>query len=255
MHHIIDHETTNSLNKEQESKSICAIILAIVASTTTLYTHPVLKMAEEPNQPDAIRFKHEQHDVTCCCEYICCGNTKLILGEEEAELIQQVCFGICTQKKRGPYGELGTVDASTTCCFYGFGAASLMPQGQPVQCTGCGCEKQKVDALVLELKRRQEMRGDRAKIRLQETTVDSLKLLHQKVDLILERMELGAPTSDRMDRGFTTAFPGEVGERAIASSQKTPSSAPHQHKHHYAKHSAKKHSQKESMKGSTLQQS
>jgi len=155
-------------------------------------------MAEDPNQPDAIRFKHEEHDVTCCCEYLCCGNTKLILGEEEAELISNCCCGICNAKKRGPYGELGTVDSAALCCFYGFGAASLMPEGQQMQCTGCGCEKAKVDGLVAELKKRQEMRGDRAKVRLAETTVTSLQELHEKVDMIMDHLEIARPS--KMER-------------------------------------------------------
>ena len=153
-------------------------------------------MAEDPNQPDAIRFKHEEHDVTCCCEAIFCGSSRLILGEEEAELIKQSCCGICTQKKRGPYGELGTVDSESCCCFYGFGAASLMPAAeQSIQCTGCGCEHEKVDALVAKLKKRQEMRGDRAKVRMAETTISSLHQLHKKVDMIMEHLNLELPAS------------------------------------------------------------
>lgn len=159
-------------------------------------------MAEDPSAPDAIRFKREDHDVTCCCEYLCCGNTKLILGEEEAELIKNTCCGLCTAKKRGPYGELGTVDSNTICCFYGFGAASLMPgpEGENYQCTGCGCEQSKVDALVAELKKRQEMRGDRAKVRLAETTLSSLQELHQKVDTMMEFMNVPFPASATMER-------------------------------------------------------
>lgn len=157
-------------------------------------------MAEDPHQPDAIRFKAEEHDVTCCCEYLCCGNTRLIMGEEDAELKKATCFGLCVAKKRGPYGELGTVDSQTVCCFYGFGAASLMPPESPVQCTGCGCEQEKVDALVAELKKRQGLRGDRAKVRLAETTVSSLKQLHQKVDMIMEHLNLQAPGTESMER-------------------------------------------------------
>jgi hypothetical protein len=60
-------------------------------------------MAEDSNQPDVTRFPHdENHDVTCCCEYICCGNTKLILGQDEAEFNRQICCGRCSNKKCGP---------------------------------------------------------------------------------------------------------------------------------------------------------
>lgn len=157
-------------------------------------------MAEAPDQPDAKRFKHEEHDVTCCCEYLFCGNTKLILGEEEAELIKSSCCGICNTKKRSPYGEIGSVDSDFTCCFYGFGAASLMPAGQATQCTGLGCEQDKVNSLVAELKKRQEMRGDRAKVRLAETTVESLNELHQKMDMVMDHLQLKLSPKQEMVR-------------------------------------------------------
>jgi len=161
-------------------------------------------MAEDPAQPDAIRFEHEEHDVTCCCERLFGGSTVLILGAEEAELVRTLCCGACRTEKRGPYGELGTVDSSLICCcFYGFGAASLMTRsdggGEQMQCTGCGCEKERVDKLVEELKKRQQMRGDRAKVRLAESTVKSLERLHEKVDLILDHLQI-EPPSDEMQR-------------------------------------------------------
>jgi len=157
-------------------------------------------MAEDKGQPDAIRFEREDHDVTCCCEYLCCGSTQLIMGEEEAELIKHTCCGICNSKKRGPYGELGTVDKMNACCFHGFAAASLMPgpEGTMQQCTGCGCEQGKVDMIVAKLKKRQEMRGDRAKVRMAESTLASLEELHRKVDIIMANMNL--PEQAKMDR-------------------------------------------------------
>jgi len=157
-------------------------------------------MAELKGQPDAIRFQHEEMDVTCCLEYLWFGSSRLILGEEEAELVQSKCCGLCTDTKRGPYGELGTVDKHSVCCFHGFAAASLMsgPQGQVYQCTGCGCEAEKVNSIVDKLKRRQEMRGDRAKVRLAETTLESLKDLHRKMDVIMANMNI--PEQTKMNR-------------------------------------------------------
>ncbi|KAG7349373.1 hypothetical protein IV203_011970 [Nitzschia inconspicua] len=158
-------------------------------------------MAETPNQPDAVRFDRKDYDVTCCCEKLCCGSTLLILGEEEAELKGTCCCNICTSNKRGPYGELGTVDSETCCCFYGFRAGSLMPNPESgAQCTGCGCQQEKVDAIVAELKKRQAMRGDRAKVRLAETTVNSLNELHAKVDLIMQHLQIEAATIETMQR-------------------------------------------------------
>jgi len=156
-------------------------------------------MAEEPSKPDVQRFTREDHDVTCCFEVLCCGGTRLILGEEDAELIKTCWCGTCNDKKRGPYGELGTVDSSQCLCFYGFRAASIMPAEGQTQCIGCGCEKEKVDSVVEELKKRQALRGDRAKTRMAETTVSSLSLLHKKVDAIMEQLEL-PPVTAEMER-------------------------------------------------------
>jgi hypothetical protein len=156
-------------------------------------------MAEEPSKPDVQRFPHEEHDVTCCCEVIFCGGSTLILGEEDAELSKTSCCGICKGKKRGPYGELGTVDSTQFCCFYGFAAASLMANEQDIQCTGCGCEQEKVNAIVAELKKRQAMRGDRAKTRMAESTLESISLLHKKMDAIMEKLGF-PPVTAKMER-------------------------------------------------------
>ena len=156
-------------------------------------------MAEEPSTPDVQRFSKEEYDVTCCCEVIFCGRTQLTLGEEDAELDSKCCFGTCTDNKRGPYGELGTVDSSECCCFYGFRAGSIMPQPDQMQCIGWGCEKEMVDKIVADLKKRQGLRGDRAKTRMAESTLSSLALLHKKVDAIMESLEL-PPMSAEMER-------------------------------------------------------
>jgi len=145
-------------------------------------------MAEEKG-PDVARFKKEVHDVTCCLEALFCGQATLVLGEEEVEFIRTCLCGICKTNKRGPYGELGTVDSGDCCCFVGFSAGSLMSD-EEMQCTGCGCDRVKVDALVTELKQRQGLRGDRAKVRMAESTIASLDLLHKKMDAIMAKMEV-----------------------------------------------------------------
>jgi hypothetical protein len=68
------------------------------------------------------------------------------------------------------------------------------------KCIGCGCNGEQVDEIVAELKRRQALRGDRAKTRMAESNVASLKLLHQKVDALMEKLEL-PPVSSEMQRG------------------------------------------------------
>eukprot|EP00986_Skeletonema_menzelii_P011506 scaffold5931_cov122-Skeletonema_menzelii.AAC.3 len=122
------------------------------------------------------------------------------MGEEEVELNKN-CWGpLCSSTKRGPYGEMGTVDASNCLCFVGFAVSSLMEDGDS-KCTGCGCETDKVNGIVKELKRRQAFRGDRAKVRMGEATLESLEQLNTKVDMIMKHLELEVPTTaEKMTR-------------------------------------------------------
>ena len=85
------------------------------------------------------------------------------------------------------YGEMGTVDASNCFCFVGFAVNSLMEEGS-MKCTGCGCESDKVNDIVTELKKRQAFRGDRAKVRMQEATLASLDQLNTKVRSIVSKV-------------------------------------------------------------------
>ena len=154
-------------------------------------------MAEAKGSPDVARFETKEYDVTCCCERLCCGETKLILGPDEAELIGN-CWGqLCTTKKRGPYGELGTVDKSTCLCFVTWVASSLTGNEDGGRCIGFGCNKAEVEAVVDDLKERQGMRGDRAKTRMGETTIASLNLLHSKVDKVMEKLGIENEAMDR----------------------------------------------------------
>lgn len=89
-------------------------------------------------------------------------------------------------KNMAAYGEMGTVDASNCLCFVGFAVSSLMEDGDS-KCTGCGCETDKVNGIVKELKRRQAFRGDRAKVRMGEATLESLEQLNTKVRSIVLR--------------------------------------------------------------------
>ena len=156
-------------------------------------------MAEDKNQPDVQRFEEEIYDVTCCLQRIFCGEVKLTLGPDEAEMNRHCLCGTCTSNKRGPYGELGTVDSSQWLCFYGFRAASLMEDPDDMKCIGFGCERASVDKIVAELKLRQGGRGDRAKVRMAETTLAQLDLLHKKVDALMEKMEV-QPVAEEMER-------------------------------------------------------
>lgn len=62
-----------------------------------------------------------------------------------------------------------------------------------VQCTGAGCEGDKVGEIVTELKKRQAFRGDRAKVRMGEATLASLEELNTKINLIMEHLSLDVP--------------------------------------------------------------
>lgn len=85
------------------------------------------------------------------------------------------------------YGEMGAVDASNCLCFVGFAVNSLM-EDDDLKCTGCGCESDKVNDIVTELKRRQAFRGDRAKVRMGEATLASLEQLNTKVRSIVPKL-------------------------------------------------------------------
>mmetsp|Transcript_15606 Transcript_15606/g.23642 ORF Transcript_15606/g.23642 Transcript_15606/m.23642 type:complete len:153 (-) Transcript_15606:227-685(-) len=146
-------------------------------------------MAEESDRPDVATFDTKEYDVTCCCDTLFCGSKTLTLGPDEAELVGNCCFKLCTSNKRGPYGELGTVDKSTCACFVGFIATSLTGSEDMI-CTGCGCDDATVTEIVSDLKERQGMRGDRAKTRMGESTLKSLESLHKKVDMIMANMEI-----------------------------------------------------------------
>lgn len=75
---------------------------------------------------------------------------------------------------------MGAVESVNACCFSGFKTDSLMAPDE-VKHIGCGCEADKVNDIVTELKRRQAFRGDRAKVRMAEATLESLAELNKKV--------------------------------------------------------------------------
>ena len=154
-------------------------------------------MAETKGTPDVARFEERTEDVTCCCEMIFCGGSKMVMGSDEVEYTANCCGPLCVTKKRGPYGELGTVDVGNCCCFHGFSIGSFFTEGE-IHCTGCGCERDRVADIVEELKKRQGLRGDRAKTRMQETTLAELSCLHKKVDAIMAKLEV--PQTAEMER-------------------------------------------------------
>lgn len=57
-------------------------------------------------------------------------------------------------------------------------------------CIGCGCNNNKVDEIVFELKERIRGRGDTAQIKRQEDTLKRLDDVESKLDLIIAHMKI-----------------------------------------------------------------
>lgn len=57
-------------------------------------------------------------------------------------------------------------------------------------CPGCGCDAEKVDELVEDLKARQLGRGDTAQIRKAEQTLDRLDEIESKLDKIMDHLKI-----------------------------------------------------------------
>ena len=74
-----------------------------------------------------------------------------------------------------PYGELGSVaKGNCLCCV---SARSGVGDFQP----GCGCNEERVDEIVSELKTRMRARGDTAQILRTEETLKRLDVLDAKI--------------------------------------------------------------------------
>ena len=67
-------------------------------------------------------------------------------------------------------------------------------------CPGCGCEGEKVDNIVHELRMRMKGRGDTGNIQRAEEQLKQLKYLDAKVDLILEHLKITPPPKEEMER-------------------------------------------------------
>ena len=100
--------------------------------------------------------------------------------------------------KRMPYGELGSVDTTTSCfCCVSF-SSDLTPstaEGGGGVSPGCGCEGALVSEIVGELKKRMKARGDtgnivRAEQTLAKVTVleGTVERLEGKIDAMMKHM-------------------------------------------------------------------
>ena len=55
---------------------------------------------------------------------------------------------------------------------------------------GCGCNSELVEQVVEDLKARQAGRGDPGQIQRQEATLESIRELHRKLDLIMDHLQI-----------------------------------------------------------------
>mmetsp|Transcript_78022 Transcript_78022/g.220587 ORF Transcript_78022/g.220587 Transcript_78022/m.220587 type:complete len:324 (-) Transcript_78022:30-1001(-) len=149
-------------------------------------------------------LESKQYDLTSCNDRVnwCCMiSITLHLEPEEAVLETKTC--ISNETRRMPYGELGSVEKTTSCgCCYSFDS-NLSPtsEGTKVPISpGCGCDAALVDEVVAELKGRMKARGDTGNIQRAE---ESLKLMRQlasgagwqdaKFDALLQNLRLPVP--------------------------------------------------------------
>jgi len=105
---------------------------------------------------------------------------------EEEEAYYEVHCGICNADTRRPYGELGSVDKTNVLCCKG--VSSDLFRGWCVA-PGCGCQEEKVDEIVAELKARMKERGDTGQIRRTDEVVEEVRALREDVSEMKEDMK------------------------------------------------------------------
>uniref|UniRef100_A0A7S2LLC8 Uncharacterized protein n=1 Tax=Leptocylindrus danicus TaxID=163516 RepID=A0A7S2LLC8_9STRA len=114
--------------------------------------------------------------------------------ELEAEEVVKTDVLICGKNvSRRPYGELGSVDKSSICCFQALHSnfGPIMP--------GCGCDGEKVDFAVAELKKRMKARGDTGQIKRTEELLKKFNALDAKLDLIMDHLKIEKPGALAME--------------------------------------------------------
>jgi hypothetical protein len=116
--------------------------------------------------------------------------TKTLILEAEEVVLETKCCCCYHSNSRRPYGELGSVDA-TTCCFCtGFTSSLTSIMGNPmILCPGCGCDNDKVDTIVTEMRRRMRTRGDTGQILRAEENAKKIFNLQQSVNLLLKKTD------------------------------------------------------------------
>mmetsp|Transcript_1675 Transcript_1675/g.5009 ORF Transcript_1675/g.5009 Transcript_1675/m.5009 type:complete len:132 (-) Transcript_1675:72-467(-) len=119
----------------------------------------------------------------------------LYLEPEEAVLVTKtIC---CTENKRRPYGELGSVDKLTS-----FGCCSYFMYAENMVTPACCCAGDLVEEIVTELKARMKARGDTGQITRAEQMMSEIQILKaatqtldEKLNIIIKHMGLRMPAS------------------------------------------------------------
>mmetsp|Transcript_48891 Transcript_48891/g.116224 ORF Transcript_48891/g.116224 Transcript_48891/m.116224 type:complete len:727 (+) Transcript_48891:117-2297(+) len=169
--------------------------------------------SEPPHLEPGKKFDTKDYDVTnyidSCCNMCvtCClaGPTtvKMQLGPDEVTWTRSnFCYQGTT---RQPYAQLGAVETETACCC----CYSLPDVATP----GCGCSKELVDKLAVELQERKVKRGNIAQIMMQENVIQENLKTSAKIDVLLQELGVQVPTQQTMG-GTTVVAPTMVGRSA-----------------------------------------
>jgi hypothetical protein len=100
----------------------------------------------------------------------------ILNGAIQYRFLFRLCSDLCGRHvAKHPYGELGSVEKSTCCCF-----VSLDSAFGPIS-PGCGCNRGAVDEMCTVLKERMRTRGDTGQIKRTEQTLKRLEEVDAKL--------------------------------------------------------------------------
>jgi len=151
--------------------------------------------AEGIKVQDTVVFEHKEYEVTPTIANLCnCCTLKVMLMLEPDEVVYTNDSCCVHQKKRLPYGELGSVDQTNACgCCVVFNAGGLAPagpNGEPgVISPGCGCSGELVSEIVEELNSRQRLRGDVAQMKRADEQANNIKIMGERMNMIDAKMD------------------------------------------------------------------
>lgn len=116
----------------------------------------------------------------------------LILNAEEATRIDKAICG--SRLSVRPYGELGTVEKNTFCCFVCFDSnlGTVM--------TGWGCDSENADLFVRCMKERINDRGDAAQAILSDQIIERSMSVNQKLDRVMLHIGMNPSKFEMEDR-------------------------------------------------------